>query len=166
MCFDPPLIASENKVRPEARSTVSTGKGAQHVREARGGESDECDITRNHETLQGRLFWNGGIWKDKCSGRDFRHLRRRRRRRPCCKDDFCKMCRNRDVGRVSDHLVDLSERGMSLQPRGTCLRCCSTHDAQFPVAVFVREIQRDGKHVHIGERARQPATPIFEVCPI
>jgi hypothetical protein len=42
----------------------------------------------------------------------------------------------------------------------------ATHDAPFPVGLFAWEIQRDGEHVYIGERARQLATPRFEVSPI
>ena len=42
----------------------------------------------------------------------------------------------------------------------------ATHDAPFPIGLFAWEIQRDGEHVYIGKRARQLATPRFEVSPI
>ena len=41
-----------------------------------------------------------------------------------------------------------------------------THDSPFPIRLLAREIQRNGEHINIGERTRQPATPIFEVSPI
>jgi hypothetical protein len=85
------------------------------------------------------------------------------------------MRRNGDIRRVADHFIRLlrgvcvwRDGGISKQRFTTPgrLRIGSTHDSPFPVRLLAREIQWDGEHINVGERTRQPATPIFEVGPI
>ena len=60
--------------------------------------------------------------------------------------------------------VEAADQQQGLSPRKTSDGF--THDSPFPIRLLAREIQRNGEHINVGERTRQPATPIFEVSPI